>query len=68
MPHKQDNMEKPIPDPESGDVPAGPGDAGATDKPRLNKGSPGTEQMKTSRLVWVLAATLAIALLAYVLL
>jgi hypothetical protein len=68
MPHTQENMEKPIPDPESGDVPAGPGDAGATDRPRLNKGSPGTEQMKTSRLLWVLAATLAIALFTYVLL
>lgn len=38
------------PDPETGEVPAGPGDAGLQDSPRLNAGSSGTKQLSNRRL------------------
>ena len=38
------------PDRETGEVPAGPGDAGLQSRPQLNSGSPGTKQMSNRRL------------------
>lgn len=38
------------PDPRTGEVPAGPGDAGLQDRPALNTGNPGTRQMSNRRL------------------
>lgn len=38
------------PDPRTGEVPAGPGDAGLADRPEANAGSPGTKQMSYRRL------------------
>lgn len=40
----------PRPDPSTGEVRAGPGDAGLEDRPEVNAGSPGTEQMSNRRL------------------
>jgi hypothetical protein len=40
----------PRPDPSTGEVRAGPGDAGLEDRPVVNAGSPGTEQMSNRRL------------------
>ena len=37
-------------DRETGEVPAGPGDAGLQSRPQLNSGSPGTKQMSNRRL------------------
>ncbi|WP_209426862.1 hypothetical protein [Pararhodobacter sp. SW119] len=38
------------PDSRTGEVPAGPGDAGLEDRPELNAGSSGTRQMSNRRL------------------
>lgn len=53
-------------DPKTGEVPAGPGDAGLEDRPERNSGSPGTKQMSNKRLGIGLgiAAFLAIIVLA----
>jgi hypothetical protein len=55
------------PDPKTGEVPAGPGDAGLQDRPELNAGSPGTKQMSSMRLAGGLgiAALLAILVFAF---
>ncbi len=39
-----------LPDPETGEVPAGPGDSGLSNRPEKNAGSPGTKQMSNRRL------------------
>lgn len=47
----QDPRDRPArPDPETGEVPVGPGDAGLEDRPEVNTGSPGTKQMSNRRL------------------
>lgn len=38
------------PDPETGEVRAGPGDAGLQDRPKVNTGTSGTRQMSNRRL------------------
>lgn len=38
------------PDPRTGEVPAGPGDAGLEDRPEINAGSHGSRQMSNTRL------------------
>ena len=55
------------PDRETGEVPAGPGDAGLQSHPQLNSGSPGTKQMSNRRLGIGLgiAAFLAILVFAF---
>lgn len=48
---RQDTHSQPAhPDPETGEVPAGPGDAGLENRPEVNTGSPGTKQMSNRRL------------------
>lgn len=54
------------PDPETGEVPAGPGDAGLEDRPEANAGSPGTEQMSNSRLSIGLCIAALLAILVFV--
>lgn len=49
------------PDPRTGEVPAGPGDAGLEDRPALNQGSPGTRQMSNRRVGMVVAVALVLA-------
>lgn len=51
------------PDPVTGEVPAGPGDAGREDRPVLNAGSPGSKQMSNRRLGVGLAIAAALALI-----
>jgi len=41
------------PDPRTGEVPAGPGDAGLSDRPEANAGSPGISRCQTD--VWASA-------------
>lgn len=41
----------PRPDPQTGEVRAGPGDAGLSGRPQINRGDPGTAQLSNSRLV-----------------
>lgn len=48
--HVQRSRERPRADPATGEVPAGPGDAGLQGRPELNAGSPGTQQMSNRRL------------------
>jgi hypothetical protein len=55
------------PDPKTGEVPAGPGDAGLQDRPEINAGSPGTKQMSSMRLGIVLGIAALLAVLTYVL-
>lgn len=48
---RQDPRHQPArPDPRTGEVPAGPGDSGLSDRPEANAGSPGTKQMSNRRL------------------
>ncbi len=49
-PGQHPRRHSPRPDPRTGEVPAGPGDAGLQDRPELNAGSPGTQQMSMRRL------------------
>ena len=51
------------PDPGTGEVPAGPGDAGLESRPELNAGSPGTRQMSNRRLGIGLGLTALLAIL-----
>lgn len=53
------------PDPETGEVPAGPGDAGLQDRPERNAGSPGTKQMSNKRLGLGLGIAALLALLVF---
>ncbi|MFU8862898.1 MAG: hypothetical protein ACNA7O_03210 [Rhodobacterales bacterium] len=56
-PHRQPAR----PDPRTGEVPAGPGDAGLEDRPALNQGSPGTRQMSNRRVGTVVGIALVLA-------
>ncbi len=49
------------PDPMTGEVPAGPGDAGLEDRPALNQGSPGTRQMSNRRVGMIVGIALLLA-------
>ncbi len=63
----QDLHDQPArPDPETGEVPAGPGDAGLQSRPELNTGTHGTRQMSNRRLAIGLGITAAFAVLAVV--
>lgn len=53
------------PDPETGEVPAGPGDVGLQDRPERNAGSPGTGQMSNKRLGLGLAIAALLAILVF---
>jgi len=55
------------PDPKTGNVPAGPGDAGLEDRPEVNSGSPGTQQMSNSRLFGVLGIAALLSILVFIL-
>ena len=55
------------PDPETGEVPAGPGDAGLESRPEVTAGTPGTRQMSNRRLGIGLGIAAALAILAVVL-
>jgi hypothetical protein len=55
------------PDPRTGEVPAGPGDAGLQDRPELNAGSPGTRQMSNRRLGIGLGIAALLAILVLIL-
>jgi hypothetical protein len=55
------------PDPETGEIPAGPGDAGLERRPKLNAGSPGTRQMSNRRLGVGLGITVLLAALVLIL-
>ena len=55
------------PDPTTGEVPAGPGDAGLQDRPALNPGSPGSRQMSNRRLGIGLAIAALLAVLVMIL-
>jgi hypothetical protein len=50
QPDRKNWHQPPRPDPRTGEVPAGPGDAGLSKRPEINAGSPGTQQMSNSRL------------------
>ena len=52
-------------DPRTGEVPAGPGDAGLTESARLNRGTPGTRQMSNRRLGIGIGLTAALALVVF---
>lgn len=54
------------PDPETGEVPAGPGDAGLEDRPEVNRGSPGTRQMSNRRLAIGLGIAVLLAILMFI--
>ncbi len=54
------------PDPRTGEVPAGPGDAGLADRPEANAGSPGTKQMSNRRLGIGLGIAALLSILAYI--
>ena len=56
----------PRPDPRTGEVPAGPGDAGLSDRPEANAGSPGTKQMSNRRLSIGLGIAALLSILAYI--
>lgn len=56
----------PRPDPRTGEVPAGPGDAGLSDRPEANAGSPGTKQMSNRRLGIGLGIAAMLSILAYI--
>jgi hypothetical protein len=51
------------PDPETGEVPAGPGDAGLESRPEINAGSPGNRQMSNRRLGIGLGLSALVAIL-----
>jgi len=53
------------PDPRTGEVPAGPGDAGLSDRPEANAGSPGTKQMSNRRLGIGLGIAALLSILAF---
>ncbi|MEI4263638.1 hypothetical protein [Roseovarius sp. D0-M9] len=55
------------PDPETGEVPAGPGDAGLQDHPDRSAGSPGTKQMSNKRLGLGLGIAALLAVLVFAL-
>ncbi len=49
---RPDSRNRPArPDPKTGEVPAGPGDAGLQDRPDVNQGSPGSKQISSHRLL-----------------
>lgn len=54
------------PDPRTGEVRAGPGDAGLEDRPEINAGSAGTRQMSNKRLRVGLGLGLGLAALCVV--
>jgi hypothetical protein len=56
----------PRPDDKTGEVPAGPGDAGRQDRPELTSGSPGTQQLSSMRLGIVLGIAALLAVLSYI--
>lgn len=56
-PHRQPAR----PDPRTGEVPAGPGDAGLEDRPVVNQGSPGTRQLSNRRVGMVVGIALVMA-------
>lgn len=56
-PHRQPAR----PDPRTGEVPAGPGDAGLEDRPVINQGSPGTRQLSNRRVGMVVGIALVMA-------
>lgn len=55
------------PDPKTGEVPVGPGDAGLEDRPERNAGSPGTKQMSIKRLGLGLGIAVLLAVLVFAL-
>jgi hypothetical protein len=55
------------PDPQTGEVPAGPGDAGLESRPEVNAGTPGNRQMSNRRLGIGLGIAVAVAVLTVVL-
>lgn len=57
-PHRQPAR----PDPRTGEIPAGPGDAGLQDRPALNDGTPGTRQMSNNRLGMIIGVALLLAI------
>ncbi|HBS48803.1 MAG TPA: hypothetical protein DEA05_01295 [Rhodobacteraceae bacterium] len=59
-----DNGQAARPDPETGEVPAGPGDAGLRDRPEVNKGNPGTKTTSNRRLGIGLGIAAGLAILA----
>ena len=61
------NRQQARPDPRTGEVPAGPGDAGLESRPEVNKGTPGTKQMSNRRLGIGLAIAALLAVLAVIL-
>jgi len=68
MKEAQDTLHQPArPDPDTGEVPAGPGDAGRPDRPEVSAGSPGGRQMSNRRLSIGLgiAALLAVLVLIF---
>jgi hypothetical protein len=56
----------PRPDPSTGEVRAGPGDTGLEDRPVVNAGSPGTEQMSNRRLGIGLGIAALLAVVAFI--
>jgi len=54
------------PDPRTGEVPAGPGDAGLSDRPEANAGSPGIKQMSNRRLGIGLGIAALLSILAFI--
>ncbi len=54
------------PDPETGEVPAGPGDAGLESRPEVNAGTPGNRQMSNRRLLIGLGIAAAVTVLTVV--
>lgn len=53
-------------DPKTGEVPAGPGDAGLESRPEVSAGSPGTEQMSNRRLGIGLGLTALVTVLVFI--
>ncbi len=56
----------PRPDPQTGEVRAGPGDAGLGNRPEVNAGSSGTKQMSNRRLGIGLGIAAVLAALAFI--
>ena len=54
------------PDPRTGEVPAGPGDAGLQDRPEVSAGNPGTRQMSNRRLGIGLGIAVLLAILVFI--
>lgn len=64
MKKTQDPLHQPArPDQKTGEVPAGPGDAGRQDRPVVSTGSPGTRQMSNNRLAIGLGIAALLAIL-----